>query len=240
MTKYLIAGHVVAMEHASPEAERALDAYRYRGELAPEHVFSVTPEALRAAGEEWLKGYQGEIEEYLLSRAFCLWLAPRGGMYLHASAVAMDGFAYAFTAAPGTGKSTHAHLWRQAFGERAEILNDDKPLIVQRDGAFYVCGSPWSGKEGIRSRREVPLAAVCFLRQGRENAICRADTETAVAPLLAQTLLPEEPREMDALLTLVDHLVRTIPLYRMECMISEDAARLAYGAMRPDQKDVPT
>ena len=233
--KYLIANHVIAMEHTAPEAARAMEPYRYEGAREPERVFAVAPDALRQAGEEWLALYRAEIEEYMLSRQFCAWLAARDGMYLHAAAVAYRGCAYAFTADPGTGKSTHAHLWRQALG--AEILNDDKPFLCRRDGAFFVCGSPWCGKEGLTANREAPLTGLCFLEQGDCNAIERVAPRDAVARLLRQTLLPERPQELERLLSFVDELVRTVPLYRLRCTISEEAARLAYAAMRPDETE---
>ena len=50
-------------------------------------------------------------------------------MLFHGSVVAVDGVGYLFTAKSGTGKSTHTRLWRTYFGERAVMVNDDKPLI---------------------------------------------------------------------------------------------------------------
>ena len=39
----------------------------------------------------------------------------------------------------GTGKSTHARLWRETFGDRVWMINDDKPLLrIESEGA----GSP--------------------------------------------------------------------------------------------------
>ena len=49
---------------------------------------------------------------------------------LHSSAVVADGKAYLFTADSGTGKSTHTQLWPRMFGDRAYILNDDKPALL--------------------------------------------------------------------------------------------------------------
>ena len=47
----------------------------------------------------------------------------------HGSAVALDDEVYLFTAPSGTGKSTHAALWRRAVGERVVMVNDDKPCF---------------------------------------------------------------------------------------------------------------
>ena len=43
----------------------------------------------------------------------------------------------------GTGKSTHARLWRETFGDRAVMVNDDKPLLrITKDGVIAY-GTPW-------------------------------------------------------------------------------------------------
>ena len=56
------------------------------------------------------------------------------GILLHSSCIVLDGVAYAFSADSGTGKSTHTQLWLKRFGDRAHILNDDKPCIFDAGG----------------------------------------------------------------------------------------------------------
>lgn len=87
------------------------------------------------------------------------------------SAVALDGQAYLFTAPSGTGKSTHTRLWREVFGERAVMVNDDKPLIQVREDAIYVCGTPWNGKHNLDSNQKVPIKGICLLERGTVNHI---------------------------------------------------------------------
>ncbi len=48
---------------------------------------------------------------------------------LHASAIVVGNSAYLFSASSGTGKSTHTKLWQECFGDKAVIINDDKPVI---------------------------------------------------------------------------------------------------------------
>jgi hypothetical protein len=50
-------------------------------------------------------------------------------LLFHGSLIAVDGEGYLFTAKSGTGKSTHTKLWREYFGDRAVMVNDDKPLL---------------------------------------------------------------------------------------------------------------
>jgi len=79
-------------------------------------------------------------DAYLETLAVYRQIAERMPAYdtvlFHGSVVAVDGVAYLFAASSGTGKSTHARLWRELFGDRAVMVNDDKPLIrISADGA---------------------------------------------------------------------------------------------------------
>ena len=73
----------------------------------------------------------GECEYIYAGMEFYTKLLLHEGMMLHASAVAMEGKCYLFSAPSGTGKSTHTKQWQKFFGEeKAEIINDDKPAPV--------------------------------------------------------------------------------------------------------------
>jgi hypothetical protein len=88
--------------------------------------------------------------EYMESaRQFYVTLLYREGLYLHASAVELEGRVYLFSGDSGVGKSTHTRLWQQVFGESARIINDDKPALRYLDGVWYAYGTPWCGKEYI-------------------------------------------------------------------------------------------
>ena len=74
------------------------------------------------ASEAWL-------EETALLRKVSEKLLDSNILLFHGSAIAVDGVVYLFTAPSGTGKSTHTRLWRQLLGERAVMVNDDKPFL---------------------------------------------------------------------------------------------------------------
>ena len=77
-------------------------------------------------------------------------------MLFHGSAIAVDGQAYLFTAKSGTGKSTHTRLWREVFGDRAVMVNDDKPLLKVTDSGVTVFGTPWNGKHRLGKNNSAP------------------------------------------------------------------------------------
>ena len=65
------------------------------------------------------------LERTAIQRKLAEFLFDRDILMTHGSTVAVDGKAYLFTARCGTGKSTHTRLWRQVFGNRAVMINDD-------------------------------------------------------------------------------------------------------------------
>jgi len=156
-----------------------------------------------------------------------------GGLYLHASAVALDGRAYLFSGPCGMGKSTHTRLWHQVFGEKAVVFNDDKPALRRLDGQWYAYGTPWCGKDGINVNRKVPLAGICFLKQAPENAIRRLNSVEAVSRFLTQTMHRfKDGANTALLLEHLDKLVREIPMFELENRPEPGAVMLSYETMR--------
>ena len=154
------------------------------------------------------------------------------GFVLHASAVIMDSKAYLFSAPSGTGKSTHTSLWLKHFGDRAQILNDDKPAIRITDEGIRVYGTPWSGKTDLNINTDAELAGVCFLERSPTNHIHELSKGEAIVQVLNQTLRPTDEKDMSQLLDTLDVVISKTPIYKMGCNISEEAAVMAYNAMK--------
>ena len=114
------------------------------------------------------------LAEYVIFGAeFYEKIIDYNAMLLHSSAVCVDNKAYLFTADSGTGKSTHTELWMSYFGEKAVMINDDKPVIRIIGSKIYACGTPFSGKNDINKNIMVPLQAICSLNRGEKNTIER-------------------------------------------------------------------
>ncbi len=175
-----------------------------------------------------------ELQEYMSTgAAFYRGLLRFNGLMLHASAVELDGKAYLFSAPSGTGKSTHTSRWVSYFGsERAAIINDDKPAIREIDGEFYVMGTPWSGKTNLNENKAVPPAAIAFIERGETNRIERMSAKEAIKNLMWQTVRPSKEQNMDRLLISLDKLLKTVPVYKLYCNISDEAVEVAYQAMK--------
>lgn len=160
-------------------------------------------------------------------------LLRHGGMMLHSSAVVVDGRAYLFSAPSGTGKSTHTRIWQQLMGERAKVINDDKPALRSIGGIWYAYGTPWCGKDGININARAPIAGICFLKQASENRIRRLSNAEAVRNIIWQTMRRFRLEEnLDRMLANVDSLVRSVPVFELENRPEPEAAMLSYETMR--------
>lgn len=180
------------------------------------------------------EGISEDIYVYIKSGDhFYFHLLKHGGMMLHSSAVELDGKAYLFSADPGVGKSTHARLWQQVFGEKVHVFNDDKPALRCIDGVWYAYGTPWCGKDGININMKAPVAGICFMKQAPENRIRRLSTLEAAKKIIAQTRRRfNQERNLDLMLSRVDSLVRDIPVFELENRPEPEAAQLSYETMR--------
>lgn len=199
---------------------------------------TVSPEICISVSEEEIDGhlekYQvtRDLAEYVLMGAkFYKEILDKEAFFLHSSAVAVDGYGFAFTGPCGAGKSTHSALWRKYFGSRAIPVNDDKPVVRIVGDTVFVCGTPFSGKHDINTNTMVPLCGICVLNQAKENSIVRLKPIEATSIILEQTLRCNEADKMSALLSVLDTTLQHIPVYRLSCNISFEAVELAFSTL---------
>ena len=171
------------------------------------------------------------LERAAIQRKFAEYLFDRDVLMTHGSTVAVDGNAFLFTAKCGTGKSTHTRLWRQVFGDRAVMVNDDKPFLKLTETGVLACGSPWSGKHGLDTNITVPLQGICILERGKENQIHRISPEEALPMLLHQSYCPLAPEKRTLFEEQVRLLAETVPLWHMYCNMDLSAAEVSHQAM---------
>lgn len=171
------------------------------------------------------------LERTAIQRKLAEFLFDRDILMTHGSTVAVDGKAYLFTARCGTGKSTHTRLWRQVFGQRAMMVNDDKPFLKLTENGAQACGSPWSGKHGLDTNVTLPLQGICILTRGKENRIRRILPEEALPMLMHQSYCPMEQAKRARFEELVHQLAERTPLWHMECNMDPSAAEVSHDAM---------
>lgn len=172
------------------------------------------------------------LETLAVYRKIAAGLLAHDRLLFHGSAIAVDGEGYLFTAKSGTGKSTHTRLWREFFGDRAVMVNDDKPILKIMEEGVFVCGTPWDGKHHLSSNTIVPLKAICILSRDVENHIEAVSAQEAYPMLLQQSFRPPEAEKLMKTMELVRQLAEQVNLYSLGCNMELEAARVAYGGMQ--------
>lgn len=211
-------------------------------EAEPDFSVEVTPQDItfeqettdRERAIEGLPVYKlkdAVLERTALERKLAEKLFDYNTMLFHGSVIAVDGEAYLFTAKSGTGKSTHTRLWRELLGDRAVMVNDDKPFLRVMEDRVLVCGSPWNGKHGLGCNVDVPLKAICILERGEQNEISRISANEAVFMLLQQSNRPQNPKLLPKYMELLDQIAHKTAFYRLACNMDPSAAELAYKTM---------
>ena len=223
---YKIAGLTVEMDSYGRTVEQALP---YETEASEAQV--VIENATPAFHEKYPQLTEDEREYLYTGMSFYKQLILFDGMMLHSSAVVVDGRAYLFTAPSGTGKSTHTSLYLREFGERAYILNDDKPAIRLEDGIFYAYGTPWSGKTDQNVNARVPLGGICVLARGENNEISRLGARESLLGIYSQTIRPRSVSYANRVLDLMEKLVEAVPVWALRCNMEPEAVRVSFEAM---------
>lgn len=198
-------------------------------------VEDIAYEQIRSDRENELEGKpQVQYPEHYLEilavyRKLADALMERDIFLFHGSAIAVDGRAVLFTAKSGTGKSTHTGLWREAFGDRAVMINDDKPLLKITETGVQVCGTPWDGKHRISTNCIVPLEAICILERGEKNEICPITSRQALPMLLQQSHRSNDPGMVAQMMQVINKLSSRVRFYRLRCNMDPEAAQIAYN-----------
>ncbi|OWV26674.1 hypothetical protein B7988_03515 [Fibrobacter sp. UWB1] len=157
--------------------------------------------------------------------------APYNTALFHAAVVNYEGKGYMFLGKSGTGKSTHARLWLK-YNEGSELLNDDNPVVrIEKDaegnGVTRVYGSPWSGKTPCYKNEVYPLGGFVMLSQAPYNKIERLRGVRAYAALVPCISGKRwESVIADGLHKTENALAMNVPVWYLECLPDEDAAKL--------------
>lgn len=230
--RYKIADVVFDAEFLYAYTDDLCKNYLYHGDEKPLFFIKVTNQDIsKEVAENPQVNYPQYLESIAVYRKFLSYLLDLDGVVFHSSAIAVDGNAYLFTAPSGTGKSTHTALWRKLLGDRAVMINDDKPIIRLVNGDFYVYGTPWNGKHSIDTNDRALVKAICKLERGEQNSICKLSKEEVLPTLLKQTLRPTDIKDYDKLLGLLQGLIKKVDFYHLKCNMDISSAQLSYKEM---------
>lgn len=236
MPKYKVADIVFSAKINFKYTEMLCKNYEYDGTEPEVFTAEITANDIMAEKVKAPEYPDAYLESLALFRKLCEHtLSYADGIIFHSSAIMVDGEAYLFTAPSGTGKSTHTRLWREMLGDKAVMINDDKPIIRYVDGDFYVYGTPWNGKHRLDTNCRAKIKAICKIYQAKENQIEKCGVSEMLMTILNQTIRPDNLQDMDKLLSIIDKLLTQVKLYKLGCNVSAEAAELSYNTMKKEQ-----
>ena len=164
---------------------------------------------------------------------FALATADKGTVLFHAAVVSHQDKGYMFLGPSGTGKSTHARLWLEHIAGTV-LVNDDNPVVrIGEDGTAIVYGSPWSGKTPCYRNVHYPLGGIVVLSQAPYNKIERLSGIYAYVALVESISGKRwDERIADGLHQTENALASSIPVWHLECLPDEAAARSCWSNVK--------
>ena len=185
---------------------------------------------IEAADEEIAAEQDGEytpayLESIAVHRKIARALFPHHSYVLHGVVIEVDGVGVAFLAQSGTGKSTHAALWKKLLGEKVTVVNGDKPIIRRFNRQLAAYGTPWAGKEHEQTNKKCVLRKICFLERSTENQCTRLSGKDMIYRMLPFVYTENGMQALDVLRILNQ---AELEYYTLQCNMDVSAAETAY------------
>lgn len=232
MFKIKLARLLIGVDNHFPYMERFCKAYITEEPGEPVFTVAVTKEeCLAEQSASPVPAGLPYCESLCLYRQIALRLIDHDAFLMHAAAIAVDGVGYLFAAKSGTGKTTHISLWQEAFGERMQVINGDKPILRFENGELRAYGTPFCGKERLGGNISAPVRALCFVTRDAENRIEPIPASQVLGRIFHQLLMPRDEEQMERFMALVERMLSTVDCYLLHCNMEAEAARVAYEGM---------
>lgn len=167
--------------------------------------------------------------EYLGQMMPCVFLNHQV-LTFHGVLMEHKGQGIILSAPSGTGKTTHARLWRDH--KRAVILNGDRATCGKVDGVWTGFGLPWSGTSGEQINRNVPLTALVILERGVQNEAQRITGLESFGAAWPHIQYPGWDAELTGnALELTNEFLCQIPVLRLRCRPDVDSVEVLNRAL---------
>lgn len=231
MAKYKIADIVVDMKQEFAETAYWYEPYLYDGEEEAEFSVEALAEEIEYYVTNGVDITPPIAENMILGNKFNRRLMKYFGSYIHSSALVFDGKAYLFSAYSGTGKSTHTRKWVKRFGDRAVVINDDKPSFRLVDGKCIIYGTPFAGGTDIQKNTSAELGALVFIERADTNSLEKIPPAKSVSFLLSQSPGRANERVGERQLEMFSEILTKYPAYLLKCNMDDEAVDVAMGIL---------
>lgn len=180
------------------------------------------------------KNERSIIYEQMIYMAVECALIMMGYLIIHASCIEVNKKAVLFSAPSGTGKSTRAVRWVEAFG--AQFISGDRPIIDPNIGTAL--GAPWDGKEDIHMNSEVPIIAFNVLQRAEETRVSNMSEHEKRHFLATQVFVPLwDPVLVTRVFSGINKMIKNVVIYRLACDQTIEAAKETYDILFPKEPE---
>lgn len=170
----------------------------------------------------------GHALSSLLRIAYSQAILYHHAVSVHSAAVHDGTYAYLFMGKSGTGKSTHAALWRE-YIPGCGLLNDDNPTLRLAGNEVRAYGTPWSGKTPCYKQLSFPVAGIVRLQQAPHNKFHQEnDTDAFIALYPGCSFLHKDPILHNRLCETLIRVVQSVRVGVLECRPDSEAVHLCH------------
>lgn len=143
---------------------------------------------------------------------FSMAIVKKGGLLLHASAIADGNISFVFCGPSESGKTTIARLL-----QKKDVLTDETTAIVNKGNRYYAYATPFFGELGdVSKNRGAPVKAIFFLHKGDGFLHKRINKVEAMKHFLYNMILRSRNLELaEKVLDNVSNLIDRVPCYEL-------------------------
>ena len=173
----------------------------------------------------------GYLEPAAVHRKIAERLTDYNAVLMHGAAISVNNKGYIFSGESGVGKTTHIKKWLNC-NPNTFVVNGDKPIIRYLHDSFFVCGTPWSGKEHIDTNTMVELDSIAFMKRNADNIIDRISFSHAFPRLLDQTFIHNDESNANRTLELLIKMKDKVRFFDfLSNNMREDSYQVAYKGL---------
>ena len=172
-----------------------------------------------------------ETEYVYLSFDFFEKILKYNAIMVHSSAIKYNRKCYLFSADSGVGKSTHTALWQEVYGDKVQIINDDKPIIRIKNNKLIVYGSPFAGGTMKFQNDSADLEAIVFLERSKNNSIEELSPQSAMRYLFKESVRKIGKNQMNNSLNMISVILENCKIYKLHCNMDKSSAILSHDTI---------
>jgi hypothetical protein len=179
---------------------------------------SVTAYILPKEDKGWVWNVFEIIDQFLQVLFIHYFALRKEGIIIHAAGIKeSDGRGLVFAGKSRCGKTTMARLWHRY--SNAKILNDDRIIVRQQEGKFFMYMPPWYGDFNdyfVSRMKSAPLDKLFFIHQSSKNTSKRIsynETFHLIYPTVFSSFWSKE--YLENIVSFCENLVRNVPCYKL-------------------------